>query len=459
MTPAPALGGPSFWWDQIGLPPRRPPLRGTVQADVAIIGAGYTGLWTAWHLLRAQPSLRVVLIDKHFAGFGASGRNGGWLTGGFPWNHDRYAATHGEQATRAFVHALMGTVDGIIAAVTAEGIEADIHRTDELLVALNPAQLTRLTIEATHRAHWGEDGRIDMLTAKETAQRIAIPGTLGALRVANTARIHPAKLVRGLAQAVERHGATIFEGTPALTIAPGTLTTPQGRITAPIILRTTEGFTATLPNHRRDWLPLNSAQIITEPLSPNQWAEIGWNNAEILGDGSHLYCYCQRTADDRIAVGARGTPYKFASRLDKNGIPDTATVEHLKTILHRLFPTVRNTPLAHAWCGTLAAPRDWCATVGLNDDGMGWAGGYTGVGVSSSFLAGQTLADLTLGQDTDRTRLPWVNRRPRKWEPEPLRWLGVRALYKAYAHADTTENRGGGPSKLAALANRLIGKS
>lgn len=453
------LGKLGFWYADIGLPQtRRAPLRGDVEADVAIVGAGYTGLWTAYYLKTLDPGLRVTLLEKHFAGYGASGRNGGWLSGGFAWNHERYAESAGAEPVRAMVRAMTGTVDEVIRVAEAEAIDADIRRCDELMVATNPAQLERLTAEARHRAQWGEAARVFTLDAAATVARIRIPGALGAMGVAGVARIQPAKLVRGLALAVERLGATIHEDSPVTGIAPGAVTTPRGTLRAPVILRCTEGFTATLPGLRREWLPMNSAQIVTEPLPPEVWAQIGWDGHEILGDFDHTYCYCQRTREGRITVGARGVPYRFGSALDRDGTPDAETVRRLTAILHRHFPSARQARIDHAWCGVLGVPRDWCATVGLGADGIGWAGGYVGTGVSTSNLAGRTLADLALGRQTGLTALPWVNRRPRAWEPEPLRWLGVRAMYRLYAAADRAEARGGGPSRLAALGNRLTGR-
>jgi len=454
------LGDVSFWYADIGLPQgRRPALTGPAKADVAIVGAGYTGLWTAYYLKQIDPTLSVVVLEKSFAGFGASGRNGGWLSGGFAWNHARYAASAGEDAVRAMVHAMMGTVDEVIAVSDAEGIDADIRRCDELMVATNPAQMQRLQAEAAHRAHWGEEARVFTIGAEETRARVAIPGALGAMVVTGTARIQPAKLVRGLADAVERLGVTIHEGTEVTRILPGRVETRAGSVRAPVILRCTEGFTARLPGTRREWLPMNSAQIVTEPLPPEVWAQIGWDGHEILGDFDHTYCYCQRTREGRITVGARGVPYKFGSRLDRNGTPDAETVRRLTAILHRHFPAARQARVDHAWCGVLGVPRDWCATVGLDrTTGIGWAGGYVGTGVSTSNLAGRTLADLALERATPLTALPWVGRKVRAWEPEPLRWLGVRSMYRLYAAADRAEAAGGPPSTLAALGNRLTGR-
>ena len=455
------VGDVSFWYADIGLPARRPDLPGDAEVDVCIVGAGYTGLWAAWYLKEAQPGLRVAVVEKEFAGFGASGRNGGWLTGGFAWNHGRYAETGGTDGVRAMVRAMNGTVDEVIRVAEAEGIDADIRRTDELMVAVNPAQAIRLSEEVAHRRRWGEEERVFEIGAEELRPRLRIPGAQSAMVVTNVARVQPAKLVRGLAAAVERAGVTIWEGTAVTELAPGRVVTSRGVIRAKAILRCTEGFTAGLPGLKREWLPMNSAQIATEPLPPQVWAEIGWDGHEIVGDFANAYCYCQRTREGRITVGARGVPYRFGSSLDTNGAPDPETIRRLTEILHRHFPATRPFRIAHAWCGVLGVPRDWCATVGFDPaSGMGWAGGYVGVGVSTSNLAGRTLADLVQGRQTDLTHLPWVNRRTRPWEPEPLRWLGVHGMYKLLNAADRAEAQPGvtRPSWLGALGNRLTGR-
>jgi glycine/D-amino acid oxidase-like deaminating enzyme len=454
------VGEVSFWYGDIGLPYPRAPLAGDRTADVAIIGAGYTGLWAAYYLKQANPALDVLVIEKEFAGFGASGRNGGWLTGGFAWNHRRYLETSSEHALRAMVEAMNGTVDEVIRVADAEAINADILRTDELMVATKPAQLGRMRDEVAHRRHWGEEDRVFEMNAADLAERVRIPGALGAMVVTNVARVQPAKLVRGLAAAVERLGVRIVEGTAVTAYKKGLVTTDRGTVRAPVILRCTEGFTAGLPGHLREWLPLNSAQIATEPLPPEVWDQIGWQGHEILGDFANAYCYCQRTREGRITVGARGVPYRYGSNLDTNGAPDAETVRRLTAILHRHFPAASGAKIAHAWCGVLGVPRDWCATVGLDlATGLGWAGGYVGVGVSTSNLAGRTLADLALGRDTDLVHLPWVNRRVKDWEPEPFRWLGVTGMYALLNAADQREDRpGAGPSKLAGLGNWLTGR-
>ncbi len=453
-------GEVSFWYADLGgLPPQRAGLPGDLRADVCIIGAGYTGLWTAHYLKAVDPSLDIVIVEKEFAGFGASGRNGGWLTGGFAWNHERYLQGATEAGVRAMVEAMNGTVDEMIRVCDAAGIDADIRRTDELIVATNPAQMARIQAEVDHRRHWGEEGRVRAISADEARGRVAIPAVQGGMLVSGVARVQPAKLVQGLARMVEVQGVRIYEGTAVTTYGKGRVETMRGVVQAGIVLRCTEGFTASLPGHRRDWLPLNSAQIVTAPLPAAAWAQIGWDGHEILGDFANAYCYCQRTREGRIAVGARGVPYRFGSSTDTGGAPDAVTIARLEAILRKHFPAAKDVPVDHAWCGVLGVPRDWCATVGWDaGTGLGHAGGYVGVGVSTSNLAGRTLADLALGRQTPLASLPWVNRPLRRWEPEPLRWLGVRGMYALFNVADRHEARGGGPSPLATLGSWLTGR-
>lgn len=455
------IGDVSFWYADIGLPEtRRPALAENTTADVAIIGAGFTGLWTAYYLKKTNPALNVLVIEKEFAGFGASGRNGGWCMGTFAWNHEAYARASSREAVLDMVKELETTVPEITRICAEEGIDADIVPSEELMVATNPAQLVRMREELAHHQHWGDGHRARELSPQEVAQRISIPNVLGAMVVTGMARVQPAKLVRGLAEACERLGVRIAESTEVMSYDSGEVITPKSVVKAPIILRCTEGFTATIAGHKREWLPLNSAQIATVPLPPEAWAKIGWDGRELIGDMKNAYCYCQRTREGRITVGARGVPYKYASQMDKNGEPDTETIRRLTEILHTHFPEAAKYPIDHAWCGVIGVPRDWCATVGLDKaTGLGWAGGYVGVGVSTSNLAGRTLADLALGHDTALTRLPWVNRRVRQWEPEPLRWFGVHLMYKLLHIADNREARlRGAPSKFAAFGNWLTGR-
>ena len=453
-------GEVSFWLQSLGEPrSRRPALTRDRTADVCIIGAGYTGLWTAYYLKRADPSLDVVVLEREFAGFGASGRNGGWLSGLFPGSRELLARAHGREAVVGMQRELNATVDEVIAVAKAEGIDAQIVKGGTLRIAITPAQEARLRDAVAADAAFGV-AEVKLLTAKELKRRIDVPSaSLGAF-TPHCGRIQPALLVRGLARAVERLGATIYEESAVTAIRPGEASTPSGSVRARVVLRATEGFTADLAGERRTWLPMNSSMIVTEPLSAEAWSGIGWEGCETLGDSAHVYMYAQRTADGRIAIGGRGVPYRFGSATDDRGRTQASTIETLRRTLYHLLPQTRGCRIEHAWCGVLAVPRDWCAGVGFDAaTGLGWAGGYVGHGVGSANLAGRTLADLVLLRDTGLTRLPWVGHRSRGWEPEPLRWLGVRGLYRAYGWADRLEARGGKrTSWLASLADRITGK-
>ncbi|GAA4341699.1 NAD(P)/FAD-dependent oxidoreductase [Microbacterium rhizosphaerae] len=430
-------GGVSFWWRQQGLPVRtRPPLPGDTAADVCIVGAGYTGLWTAYYLKTLQPDLRVVVLEQRFAGFGASGRNGGWLTNSVTGGRSRY----GRDAGSAQQRALNESVDEVIAVAAREGIDADIVKGGELNVARTPAQLARLRATAADEARWPHTDT-QLLDAAATAERVRVAGALGGLWHPHCARIHPAKLVAGLAAAAERAGVVIHENTRVRSIRPGAAVSDRGTVRADYVIRATEGFTPDLEGVHRTWLPMNSSMIATEPLPAAFWDEVGWSGRETLGDFAHVYMYAQRTADDRIAFGGRGVPYRYGSRVDTDGTTQERTVGALTSLLHNFFPAAAGAPVAHAWAGVLGVPRDWSASVGLNRAaGVGWAGGYVGTGVTATNLAGRTLADLVLGRDTDLVRLPWVGQRAKRWEVEPLRWTAVNAIYTAYRMADRMES-------------------
>ncbi|MFC8505215.1 NAD(P)/FAD-dependent oxidoreductase [Streptomyces sp. NPDC057411] len=457
-------GGISFWYAQEGAPAPREPLPGDTTADVCIVGGGYTGLWTAYYLKKAVPFLNITVLEARFCGYGASGRNGGWLYNGIA-GRDRYAKLHGHDAAARLQHAMNETVAEVVDVCAAEGIDADVHRGGVLEVALSPAQLARLREFHAGELAFGEKDR-EMYGARETAERIRVAGAVGSSWTPHGARLHPVKLVKGLAEVVEGLGVTIHESTPVTEIRPKHAVTPYGTVRAPYVLRCTEGFTASLAGQRRTWLPMNSSMIATEPLSDAQWESIGWKGLETLGDMAHAYMYAQRTADGRIALGGRGVPYRFGSRTDNDGRTQPATIEALREILVRFFPQLAGVGIEHAWSGVLGVPRDWCATVTLDrSTGLGWAGGYVGSGVATTNLAARTLRDL-IQQDsgqsgpTDLTALPWVDHKVRKWEPEPLRWLGVQTMYAAFRGADRREARGlsAATDRVATVANRLSGR-
>ena len=442
-------GDVSYWWHvRGGFPPRRTSLPKPQEADVCIVGGGYTGLWTAYYLQGMRPDLRVVVLEAAFAGYGASGRNGGWVTSALPGSRARYArGPQGPAGVRALEAALRSTVDEIGRVCDAEGISADFVKGGRISVATSPSQLARLRAGLAHDRKWGDgEDIVKFLPRDEMRERINVAAALGGLYWPDSARIQPAALAEGLAAAAERRGADIYEATPVTAILPAKsgaaaiARTPFGDVRAKSVLRCTEGFTAGLPGSRRALLPMNSSMVVTEPLPDSAWKDIGWDGFETLGDEAHAYMYAQRTADGRIALGGRGVPYRFASKTDSFGVTSPETAAALGEVLRRMFPAAAAVGLEQAWCGVLGVPRDWCASVTYHAaSGIGWAGGYTGHGVAAANLAGRTLADLVVGVSSDLTSLPWVGHHSRSWEPEPARWAGVHGLYALYRLADRLE--------------------
>jgi len=448
----------SLWYDTLpGGVKRRAPLRGSFTVDVAIVGGGFTGLWTAYYLLDADPSLRVAVVEQEYAGFGASGRNGGWCSALFPVSASTLAREHGHDASVAQYTAMRDSVAEIVRIADAEGIDADIAPGGTVVIARSDPQLTRARAEVDDAHEFGIE--LDVLDAGTARARLGATSVLGGTYTPHCAAIHPAKLVRGLAERVEARGATIYEDTRATRIEPHLVTTAAGDLPADVIVRATEGYTARLPGLRRAIAPVYSLMIATAPLPDSVWSEIGLAERETFSDFRHLIIYGQRTADDRLAFGGRGAPYHFGSRIAASYDEEPRIFEALRATLVELFPMLRDVPITHRWGGPLGISSDWHASVGLDrTTGIAWAGGYVGDGVSTTNLAGRTLSDLIVGRRSPLVELPWVGHRSRRWEPEPLRWLGANAGLHAMTWADAAETRRGRPSRAASVVNRIIGR-
>jgi glycine/D-amino acid oxidase-like deaminating enzyme len=450
----------SLWLDGVpGELTPRPGLEGPLDVDVAIVGAGYTGLWTAYYLKKADPHLRVAVLEREIAGFGASGRNGGWCSSFFAGSRETTAKRHGRAAAIAMQTAMFETVDEVGRVAAEEGIDAHFHKGGALVQASNVPQLERAREEIEWERSWGfgeEDYRL--LSAEEARSRIAASGSLGAYFTPHCACVDPARLARGLADVIERLGVPIYERTPALSLSAGRVETPVGAVTAEVVVRATEGYTAELPGCKRTVLPLYSLMIATEPFTADVWDAIGWRQHETFNDERFLIVYAMRTDDDRLAIGGRGAPYHLGSRINDDFVDEPGVFEALKAVVRRLFPQMGPVNVSHTWGGPIGIPRDWYSSVGLDRvSGRAWAGGYVGDGVGTTNLAGRTLRDLILGEDSELTALPWVGHQSPLWEREPLRWLAVNAAMKAMASADSYEERTGKQSRRATMVKRLIG--
>jgi glycine/D-amino acid oxidase-like deaminating enzyme len=454
----------SFWLETAGedLVPR-PSLPGSIEADVAILGAGYTGLWTAYYLLAREPSLKVVVLEAEIAGFGASGRNGAWCTSGFPVTPGELQRRFGREATRELLLEMRNTVEEVGRVAGAEEIDAHYFRGGQLRVAHGTSQLP--AIEGAYKTlrGLGLERDVTLLDADETAERVRITGAKGALFNPHCATIHPARLARGLARAVERLGGEIFERTPVTDYEEGgkngsgpRLVTDSGEVRASTVVLAGEAYLARLPKLRRELLPIYSLIVLTEPLSEEQWDSIGWEGRECVASNRHTVDYRSRTEDGRILFGGRGAPYHYGSGVRDEYDVHEPTHRMLRGVARDWFPVLEGTRFTHAWGGPLATPRDWMPTMSYDpSNGVATARGYTGQGVATANLSGRTLADLILGRNTSITSLPTVNHRSRAWEPEPLRWLGARYVQRGLMKVDDRAERTGEPPTGKTLAEWL----
>jgi glycine/D-amino acid oxidase-like deaminating enzyme len=450
----------SLWHDTAGddFEPR-PALPGPASYDVVVVGAGLTGLWSAYYLRRADPGLRIAVLEQEVAGFGASGRNGGWCSALFPTSWSTLAKRGGADGALRQHRAMQETVREVGRVVDAEGIDAQYHYGGNIVLAHTSVQLARMTdeIETAHSRGFTEDD-LRLLSPAETREQLTTSGSLGATFTPHCAAIHPARLVRGLARVVEASGVDLFEHTRVSAIEPGVVRTDAGDVRAEVILRATEGYTARLRGLRRAVAPVYSLMVATEPLPEETWATIGLADRPTFSDGRHLIIYGQRTADGRIAFGGRGAPYHFGSRIRPSYDVEPRVFEELRNVLTSMLPQLAGVRFTHQWGGCLGIARDWAASVGLDrGTGIGWAGGYVGDGVATTNLAGRTLADLVTGAESDLVSLPWVGHHSRAWEPEPLRWLGVNAGLRAMSMADAEEATTGRESMIARLMAPLVG--
>jgi glycine/D-amino acid oxidase-like deaminating enzyme len=449
----------SFWLDTVpgGLEPRVP-LEGDAQVDVAIVGAGYTGLWTAYYLRALQPDLRVALVESEIAGFGASGRNGGWCIGAIAGIDAYLARPERREGGLALQRALFAAVDEVGRVCAAEGIDCHFAKGGVVQVASVPPHREALRAQLEFARSVGLDAAdYRWLEPDECAKRVRARRNLGGLYSPHCAALHPARLARGLADAVERAGATIYERSPALAVEERSVVTPEGRLRADLVVLATEGYTRTIPGQERRLVPIHSMMLATEPLAPEVWDEIGLRERETFGDPRRMAVYGQRTADGRIAFGGRAG-YYLGSGIRNRFSADHPAFEHVRRTLVSFFPVLAGARITHRWGGPLGVPRTWRVSVGVDRTrGRAWGGGYVGEGVCASNLAGRTLADLILERDTECARLSWVGEPFRNWEPEPLRWLAISGIRRIGDSLDAAELRSGRSPRLRrAIFRRLV---
>lgn len=391
-----------------------------------------------------------MIFESNQIGFGASGRNGGWCSGFLPVTLGELEKTHGRSAAIEMYRESFRSLDEIEAVITDLRIDCDYHRGGTINGATNLVQKSRVDAEVSEmrRFGFGED-HYRKLTAEELGSRLKINRVIGASYTPHCAVVHPAKLVHGLASAVESLGVEIYENTNVVEYSERQVKTKDQKCSANIVIRATEGFTSRLKNHRRSLAPLYSYMVATEPLTQRQLSSLGWQNRETYHDARNMIIYAQLTRDNRIAFGGRGAPYHFASRVKPEY--DTHTEIHDKIIrsMRDVFPVSQELEITHRWGGPLGVPRNWKPSVNFDPiTGLGSLGGYVGDGVAASNLAARTLAHLIVNDKHPLTALPWVNQPSRKWEIEPLRFIGINGLLKISESMDSYETKNDKPDKI-----------
>ncbi|WP_148253676.1 NAD(P)/FAD-dependent oxidoreductase [Aidingimonas lacisalsi] len=437
-----------FWASTVNSQSQRRSLVNRRSADVAIVGAGFTGLWSAYYLKTLAPHLEIAVIEAERVGHGASGRNGGWVVGnlaGLERHIGGLPMTHRAACCRL----VADNVDDIGRTLAREGIEADFHKGGAIYAAARyPDQVA---IQQDYLAHLHELGHDEAncywLDADQLAGKARFRNGYGGIHHRQVATINPLKLVTGLADTVERLGVTIYERSPATSIAKGEVSTYEGGIEASNIVCATEGYAQDFHDFRRHVIPVQSLVIATEPLSASTWEEIGMQERPAFADASRLINYGHRSADDRLVFGARGT-YRFGARPKTDHAISDTDIAMRRDLLTDLFPALEDVRITHGWGGSLGLSRNFRPHAIVDRrTGIATAGGYAGEGVAASHLFGRTLADLILERDTDIVRMPWAfadashAQLLKRWEPEPLRWLAAQTITYSYAGEEALMQR------------------
>jgi glycine/D-amino acid oxidase-like deaminating enzyme len=453
--------GYSFWLETCGddLTPRAP-LDGSITVDVAILGAGFTGLWTAYHLLLREPSLKIAVVEAEIAGFGASGRNGGWCFSGFPVSPGELRRNYGLESARAVEQAMYDSVDDVGRVCEAEGIDAHYRKSGSLEIARSPYQLERIREHYDEFKSIGLEAHYELLDQVQTEEHMNVARSVGSFWNKEGATVQPARLARGLARAVERHGGAIYEQTRVIDYVTGSapkLITERGDVTARVIVLAGEAYLSRLPKLRRQIMPFTSHIVVTEPLSDDEWRQIGWEHREVVGGSGTTGGYLNHTADGRIAFGAYRARYPFRAQITDALDRQEDIFEHARRATIDWFPMLKNVHFTHSWGGVFGIPRDRMPTMAYDrTNGVATGRGYTGEGVATSNLAGRVLADLITETDSPLAHLPMTSHQSPDWEPEPLRWMGVRMVtYSRHKMNRTIERTGRAPARKT-IAQRVF---
>ncbi|MGA1293179.1 MAG: NAD(P)/FAD-dependent oxidoreductase [Candidatus Nanopelagicales bacterium] len=450
----------SLWWDSLSQPLKiRESVDSNLELDVAIIGAGYTGLWSAYYLKQNEPNLKIGVIEANVAGFGASGRNGGWCSALFPVGLEKLAKQSDRQTAIRMQKTMFETVDEVGRVIEKENIDAEWQKGGSYSIARDEIQLKRAKEEAAHFKEWGfSDDDFTFFDKTAATIRINAANILGTTFTPHCASINPAKLVRQLSDVVERMGVKIYENSKVTRFLKNKVFVNNYQINAKFIINATEAYRSNFKQYKRASIPVYSLMIATEPLSQDIWNEIGLKNRETFADYRNVIIYGQRTKDNRFAFGGRGAPYHYGSKINPVFDQHARTHHDLLETLIDIFPVIKGVKVTHTWGGPLAIARDWAAHVTIDkNSNILSAGSYVGDGVGTSNLAGRTISDLILNKDTNLTNLPWVQHKSRKWEIEPFRWIGINSTLQMAKIADVVEKKFKKETFVTKLLSKLRG--
>ncbi|MFP5320419.1 MAG: NAD(P)/FAD-dependent oxidoreductase [Acidimicrobiia bacterium] len=433
-----------FWTDRADAPTARPALGGTTDADLVVVGGGFSGLWAAMHASE-DAGRRIVLLEAERIGHGASSRNGGFCDPSLTHGLEN-GASHWPDELEVLERLGRENHDELLDTLARECVDAGVERVSELVVATEAWQVDDLREGAALRRARGEDATF--LDEATTRARLDSPTYRAGLLSPGLALVDPARLAWGLAEVLERRGVTVHDGSPVRAVdADGdrlVVRTEAGAVRADKVVVATNAHRGPVRRPRRYVVPVYDYVLVTEPLTAAQRADLGWEARDGVADAGNRFHYYRLTADDRILWGGYDAVYhlggKVAPHLDQREATHRMLAEHLLAT----FPQLEGIRFSHRWGGAIATTTRFTATWGTSHGGrLAWVAGYTGLGVAASRFGARVCLDLLDGVDTERTQLAMVRRHPFPFPPEPLRWAGVQLTRRAIAKADRRQGRRG----------------
>jgi glycine/D-amino acid oxidase-like deaminating enzyme len=446
-----------YWWETEPVVPG-PALEGTHRADVCIVGGGYTGMWTAYFLKQAEPSLDVAIVERSWAGSGASGHNDGYAMTLLDMSHHHLVERYGPERAATAHEAVARSVIEIGEFCEAHGVDAEYERNGFVALAVNDGQMWRLEkdLEAA-RLMGAED--FTLHEGDEARAVIGSPIVRGALREERSALLNPQKLARGLARTIEGMGVRIFERSPATTVESGRVSTDRGAVEAGRIAVATNAYQHTIDQFRGKVVPIWSYAMVTEPLTDEQLARVEWPAREGFEDKRNFITIGRFAAGNRVIFGGRLAPYFYGADMDTRHMRNEHVFDQIRGAWREFFPMWGDIEFTHAYGGCVAITSRFLPYVGSLGGGVLYGYGYNGHGVAPSHTVGQTLCDLVLERESEYTGLVFVNqeKEPRV-PPEPLAYLGTRLTMALLERQDRRMDRGGGVGEMDPLMLRLINR-